>query len=95
MQGAKHGFGIWKAPPTENCSYLGEWKHNKVHGYGVHQWKNGDKYEGQWEDGLKSGKGTDLFANGDSYVGQYKFGLPHGDGGHYRWASGASFQGSF
>lgn len=28
-------------------SYIGEWKNSKAHGYGVHTWSSGDKYEGK------------------------------------------------
>jgi len=42
---------------------------SKAWGYGVHVWKNGDKYEGEWYDCLKHGQGTDLFGNGDTYQG--------------------------
>ena len=66
---------------THGDSYIGEWKHSKAEGYGVHTWKNGrnisyigDRYEGEWQACLKHGEGTDIFANGDIYVGNYKFG---------------------
>lgn len=48
---------------------MGEWRDNKVWGYGVHQWFNGDKYEGEWARSLKNGQGTDYFANEDIYTG--------------------------
>ena len=53
---------------------------NKAHGYGVHEWANGDRYEGEWKDCLKQGQGTDIFKNGDMYTGQYKLGKPMGFG---------------
>ncbi|MFO0116502.1 MAG: hypothetical protein ACK521_02410 [bacterium] len=34
---------------------MGEWKQSKADGYGVHQWKNGDRYEGEWRNCLKHG----------------------------------------
>ena len=34
---------------------MGEWRDNKVWGYGVHQWQNGDRYEGEWVASLKNG----------------------------------------
>lgn len=29
-------------------SYMGQWLNSKAHGHGVHQWKNGDRFEGSW-----------------------------------------------
>jgi len=40
----KEGHGIWKG--SSNDSYIGEWFSSKAHGYGVHTWPNGDRYEG-------------------------------------------------
>jgi len=34
---------------------MGEWMDNMVHGFGTHQWMNGDRYEGQWQFSLKNG----------------------------------------
>jgi len=34
---------------------MGEWKEGKPHGYGVHVWVNGDKYEGEFKNSLKHG----------------------------------------
>jgi hypothetical protein len=42
---------------------------SKANGYGIHQWKNGDRYEGEWKFCLKHGQGSDIFANGDIYTG--------------------------
>lgn len=72
----RHGYGVWKRFDKFNNedvkdSYIGEWKHGKAHGYGVHAWANGDWYEGEWERCLKHGRGTDFFANGDKYTGEY------------------------
>ena len=35
---------MWRG--AKGDSYIGEWKENKVDGYGVHIWTNGDRYEG-------------------------------------------------
>jgi len=50
---------------------MGEWVASKAHGYGVHNWSNGDKYEGEWFNCMKHGTGTDFFVNGDVYIGNY------------------------
>jgi hypothetical protein len=30
------------------CSYIGTWRDDKYHGYGIKKWGNGDRYEGEW-----------------------------------------------
>lgn len=69
-------------------------KQSKAHGYGVHTWRNGDRYEGEWQNWLKHGRGTDLFANGDIYSGQYYKGKPTGEG-QYTWKNGNTYKGQF
>ena len=67
---------------------------NKAHGYGIHIWKNGDRYEGEWQNSLKHGKGNDIFASGDTYLGQYYKGKPFGNG-TYTWINGNQYTGQF
>jgi hypothetical protein len=39
--------------------YTGEWKNNKMHGFGVLTYENGSTaYEGEWENDEFHGKGT-------------------------------------
>jgi hypothetical protein len=45
-----------------------------AHGYGVHEWQNGDRYEGEWHKSLRHGHGTDSFINGDVFTGEYIYG---------------------
>jgi hypothetical protein len=45
-----------------------------AHGYGVHEWQNGDRYEGEWRNSLRHGQGSDIFANGDVFIGEYVYG---------------------
>ena len=33
---------------TNGCSYDGDWKANKMHGFGTLQWQDGSKYCGQF-----------------------------------------------
>lgn len=68
--------------------------HNKAHGYGVHEWANGDKYEGRWRQCLRHGQGNDVFANGDMYLGEYAYGRAEGYG-MYKWTNGHSYSGIF
>ena len=41
--------------------YDGEWKEDKMDGYGVYLYSNGDKYEGYWSMGSQNGKGKYIF----------------------------------
>jgi len=38
--------------------YVGDWKDNKKHGYGILIYDNRDKYEGNWKNDNRHGKGT-------------------------------------
>lgn len=51
IKGHKHGRGVWKGQSGEY--FIGDWKRSKPHGYGMHIWKNQDRYEGEWKQGLK------------------------------------------
>ena len=37
---------------------IGEYKNNKINGYGIFYFKNGDKYEGEFKNGRNYGYGT-------------------------------------
>eukprot|EP00741_Cyanophora_paradoxa_P004225 tig00000789_g4103.t1 len=39
-------------------TYLGQWRDNLKHGYGIQIEKNGNKYEGEWNRGRRHGQGT-------------------------------------
>jgi len=41
-----------------SSKYIGDWRENKKHGFGIQTYANGDKYEGDWEDNMRSGHGT-------------------------------------
>ena len=38
--------------------YVGEWKDNKKHGFGIQYFENGNKYEGGWSENKRHGQGT-------------------------------------
>lgn len=52
--------------------YDGEWKNDKMEGYGIYHYSNGDIYEGKWKNGLQYGKGKYTFADGTSYEGEWE-----------------------
>ena len=41
--------------------YYGLWHDNKMEGYGVYQWSNGDRYEGDFVNDLKQGDNCKFF----------------------------------
>ena len=58
----RHGFGILKRGKLYNTAasiYVGEWKRNKKHGYGVYDEKQlGEVYYGMWKEDTKHGHGA-------------------------------------
>ena len=83
-------FGNGSTPKSEKIKgdkYVGEFKDNKMHGYGTLIRApgtgfvfSGDKYIGQWKNGRRSGMGTITFPNGNRYVGQWIKGKKSGFG---------------
>jgi len=64
--------------------YVGEWKDDKYHGYGIYTYTKGDKYVGEYKDNKRHGQGTYTYADGTKYVGEHKDGKYHGQG-TYTW----------
>lgn len=46
---------MWSNP--KGHSLVGEWKFDKVNGFGVQIWANGDRYEGSFKQSIKHGRG--------------------------------------
>jgi hypothetical protein len=76
------GDGLWKN--SEGEKYIGEWKNNKAHGYGVyitkvsHYQGTNISNQGFFSKFVKHGEGLENFNNGDTYKGMYENGNPHG-----------------
>ena len=51
------------------CTYTGQFKDGKCHGWGTCRWKNGNLYEGEWYQGMRHGEGTFVFADGSIFKG--------------------------
>ena len=69
------------SPQLIGCEYYdGEWKDDKMDGYGVYLYSNGDKYEGYWTSGFQNVKGKYTFIDGRSYEGEWKMHKMHGTG---------------
>jgi len=75
----RHGYG--KMGSTAGKSkYLGYWRNDKCHGFGVHVSNSGEKYWGGWKDGVKSGFGVELQPDGSYYEGSFQNGFRKGKG---------------
>ena len=78
--------------------YVGEWKDDKYHGYGIYTYTKGDKYVGEYKDDNPNGQGTYTWNTapnkGDKYVGEYKDGKYHGQG-TYTFAEGRKDSGYY
>ncbi|KAJ8336956.1 hypothetical protein SKAU_G00381760 [Synaphobranchus kaupii] len=57
---------------TTTEAYMGEWKNDKRHGFGVSERSNGMKYEGEWTNNKRHGYGCTLFPDGTKEEGKYK-----------------------
>ena len=78
------------------CEYYdGEWKDDKMDGYGVYLYSNGDKYEGYWTCGCQNGKGKYTFTDGTSYEGEWQMHKMHGTGTFSCLDKYSNFNGEF
>ena len=68
LNDAMHGFGkiIFL---KEGHKYEGQFKNNRIEGWGILYWKNGDRYEGQVKNGKMHGKGKYYYKDGKIYEG--------------------------
>ena len=79
--------------------YIGDWKENKKHGYGIKIYDNKDKYEGYWENDLRNGKGTYWLNIGKNkfrklYTGDWKNNKKEGHG-IYFYKDGSCYDGEW
>lgn len=77
--------------------YIGDWKENKKHGYGIKIYDNKDKYEGYWDNDLRNGKGTYWVCIGKNkyrklYTGDWKNNKKEGNG-IYFYKDGSCYDG--
>ena len=74
--------------------YDGEWLNDKMDGYGIYHYSNGDVYEGMWVEGRQHGRGRYVFANGNCYEGDWQEHKMHGCG-VYSTLDKSGFSGEF
>ena len=68
LNDSMHGFGkiIFL---KEGHKYEGQFKNNRIEGWGILYWKNGDRYEGQVKNGKMHGRGKYFYKDGKIYEG--------------------------
>lgn len=60
-------------------NFLGEYKDDKKHGFGIFTWQDGRKYIGEWKEGKQHGKGCFINQKGEKREGEWA------DGKRLRW----------
>ena len=65
---------------------------SKPSSFGIHIYRNGDRYEGDLVEGKKNGKGTYFYKNGDRYVGDWINDNQTGKGTYY-WSQDEKYEG--
>lgn len=81
----RDGYGKIIHPTNDNSDYgreyyEGEWKDDKMCGFGIYHYSNGDVYEGEWLDDMHHGFGKYFFTDGNRYEGEWKFHKMEGTG---------------
>ena len=79
---------------TSGESYVGEWKDDKMNGFGLYTYTNGDIYEGQFLNGMQHGHGKYSFTDGSRYEGDWKEHKMHGTGKYWD-INGVKWEGEF
>ena len=76
-------------------TYIGQFKNNKIHGYGHCKWESGHVYHGQFKEHIKEGYGFYKLPNGDEYDGEQKDGNMTGVGIYKDAATGRVEKGNW
>lgn len=84
-QKIREGKGRMSHPSPDGSKYGeewydGEWKNDKMEGYGVYHYSNGDIYEGYWANNMHNGYGKYTFTDGNRYEGEWKDHRMNGSG---------------
>jgi hypothetical protein len=64
-----HGKGTmtWK----DRSTYIGEFKENRIEGFGLKKFANGDQFNGDWVNDMMNGTGTLTKASGEKITGHW------------------------
>lgn len=79
---------------TKFEKYSGEWKDDKMEGFGVYEYISGAKFTGNWKENKHYGTGKYEFPDGSYYEGEWVDHLMHG-AGTFTSSSGESWSGEF
>jgi hypothetical protein len=77
---------------NEKGIYVGNWKANKMQGFGIFRWASGRVYAGHWLSDVKNGVGILSFKGGNEIVGEFQGDKREGYG-YYKWADNRRFKG--
>jgi len=80
VKGKKEGQG--KYTWVNGDIYSGEWKNDKMNGFGVIKYSTGNEYSGAFIDNLREGQGTIKWFNGETYTGEWKNDQMSGEGSY-------------
>jgi hypothetical protein len=81
----REGKGKVIHPSNDNTevgqeTYEGDWSNDKMEGYGIYRYSNGDIFDGEWKDNQQNGFGKYFFTDGSHYEGEWKDHRMHGTG---------------
>jgi hypothetical protein len=84
----REGKGKLIHPTNDNSEFgqeyfEGDWKEDKMDGFGVYHYSNGDVYEGEWKENMHNGFGKYFFTDGSRYEGDWKDHRMHGTGKYW------------
>lgn len=84
----RHGKGKVIHPTPDNLNlgketYEGDWVDDKMHGYGIYHYPNGDIYEGEFVNNKHHGYGKYYFTDGSRYEGDWFDHKMHGTGNYW------------
>jgi hypothetical protein len=88
------GTASWFNNSKLSVTFKGLFKAGKIHGKGVMNGADGDKYDGEYKDGMRHGKGVYVSGKGERYEGEYENNLRHGNGVLIE-ANGGRYEGEF
>jgi hypothetical protein len=77
-----------------NEEYEGEFKADKINGFGSYIFANKNTYCGTFVNGKMHGKGTFKWTDGSEYTGEYINNIKEGKG-KFKWKNGRVFEGPF
>ena len=73
---------VTEEPTTGVPTTVAPTTEQKLNGYHVQAYDNGDKYEGNFVNGVRQGQGTYTWENGIVYIGEFVNGEPSGSGSY-------------